>query len=49
MLRRRHYTFEHPLRQHLYVGEAWDRIDIGDLLTTLDQPNSRARLHYLLG
>jgi hypothetical protein len=47
-LRRRMYRFEHPLRQNLYVGPAWDRIDVAELLESVDQPNVLARLGYLL-
>ncbi|MGI8330748.1 hypothetical protein ACRYCC_12345 [Actinomadura scrupuli] len=47
-LRRRGYRFEHPLRQHVYVGPAWDRIDVTELLESLDRPNAVARLGYLL-
>jgi hypothetical protein len=47
-LRRRRYRFEHPLRQHVYVGPAWDRIDVAELLESVDQPNAYARLGYLL-
>lgn len=49
VLRRRMYRFEHPLRQHVYVGPAWDRVDVAELLASLDQPNTQARLAYLLG
>jgi hypothetical protein len=47
-LRRRGYRFEHPLRQHVYVGPTWDRIDVAELLASLDRPNVLARLGYLL-
>ncbi|MCW2913870.1 MAG: Zn-dependent protease [Actinomycetia bacterium] len=47
-LRRRMYRFEHPLRQHVYVGPAWDRIDVAELLESVEQPNVLARLAYLL-
>jgi hypothetical protein len=47
-LRRNKYRFEHPLRQHVYVGPAWDRIDVAALLESVNQPNSFARLRYLL-
>jgi hypothetical protein len=47
-LRRRGYRFEHPLRQHVYVGPAWDRIDVAELLESVDRPDALARLGYLL-
>jgi hypothetical protein len=47
-LRRRMYRFEHPLRQHVYVGPAWDRIDVAELLESVDRPNGVAHLRYLL-
>lgn len=49
VLRRRMYRFEHPLRQQVYVGPAWDRVDVAELLASLDQPNTQAHLAYLLG